>query len=538
MIRKKAGSVLILLHKGIYLGLTALLLFSLPAHAQKEKKKIKFSSDVFEGSKPIGGKETRRLLGNVVFTQDNVTMYCDSAHLFSDNSLDAYSRVHFKQGDSLNLFGDEMKYDGNKKFARLEKNIRLIDKDMTLTTEHMTYDVSQKLATYSEGGTLHSQDNVLTSLTGYYVGSSRMMAFKKNVVLTNPKYTMNSDTLDYNTSSKVAYFFGPTWIRDNKNSIYCENGYYDTKHDLARFSKNSLINTGKQSLQGDSVFYDRKKGYGRALGHVILTDTSQHLNVTGDYAVNSEIQNVSVVTGHALLKQINKKDTLFLHADTLKVISLIDSAEWKKLTEERRRKNITGAISKDSMPMLRTMYAYHKVKFYKPEVQGKCDSLVYSYHDSTMNMFMEPVLWSDKSQLNASHVELTLANGEMKLLRMFTNSFIIEQEDSIRYNQIKGKNMVGYFKANKLAKVFVEGNGQAIYYVKEKNKLTGVNKADCSDLLIYLKNNSVEKITLLNKPDGTLYPPKELNPKELRLKEFKDYGPLRPKDKNDVFTWK
>ncbi|HXC03451.1 MAG TPA: OstA-like protein [Bacteroidia bacterium] len=515
----------------------SLLLLAFPVQAQKEKKKIKFSSDVIEGSKPIGGKETRRLLGNVVFTQDNVTMYCDSAHLFSDNSLDAYSHVHFRQGDSLDLYGDEMKYDGNKKFARLEKNIRLTDKDMTLNTEHMTYDVTEKLATYTEGGTLHSQDNVLTSRTGYYEASSRMMAFKNNVVLTNPKYVMNSDTLDYHTGTKVAYFFGPTWIRDKKNSIYCENGYYDTKNDLARFSRHSLINSGKQSLRGDSVFYDRKAGLGKARGNVTLSDTSQHLDVTGEYATNSEITNISIVTGHALLKQINKKDTLFLHADTLKVVSVIDSAAWRKKTAERRKQNILEPILKDSLPMLRTMFAFHRVKFYKPEVQGKCDSLVYTYYDSTMNMFHEPVLWSDKSQLNAGHVELTMANGEMKLLRMFTNSFIIEQEDTIRYDQIKGKNMVGYFRSNKIVKVFVEGNGQAIYYVKEKNKLTGVNKAECSDLLIYLKNNSVEKITLLNKPDGTLFPPNEMNPKDLRLKEFRDYGALRPKDKNDVFNW-
>jgi lipopolysaccharide export system protein LptA len=515
------------------------LLSFLPAIGQKEKKKINFSSDVIEGSKPIGGKETRRLLGNVVFTQENVTMYCDSAHLFSDNSLDAFSHVHFKQGDSLNLYGDEMKYDGNKKFARLEKNIRLEDKGMILTTEHMTYAVSEKLATYVDGGVIHSEDNVLTSRTGYYVASTRMMAFKNQVVLTNPKYIMNSDTLDYNTATKTAYFYGPTWIRETnkKNSIYCENGFYDTAHDYARFSKNSKVNSGKQSLQGDSVFYDRTSGFGRAIGNVTLSDTSQHLNVTGDYATNNEIKNISIVTGHALLKQISKKDTLFLHGDTLKVISVLDTIEYKKQMEDRRLKNISGGISKDSLPLLRTMYAYHRVKFYKPEVQGRCDSLVYTYYDSTMNMFREPVLWSDKSQLTAGHVQLTMANGEMKLLKMYVNSFIIEQEDSIRFNQIKGKNMIGYFKENKICKVFVEGNGQAIYYTKDKNKLTGVNKSECSDLVVFLENNAVKKITLLNKPDGTLYPPKELDPKDLRLKEFKDHSSLRPKDRNDVFIW-
>jgi len=120
---------------------------------------------------------------------------------------------------------------------------------------------------------------------------------------------------------------------------------------------------------------------------------------------------------------------------------------------------------------------------------------------------------------------------------MYSSSFIISKEDSARFNQVKGKNLTGYFKDNKLRKVYVEGNGQTIYYAKEKNKRTGVNKADCSDLLIYLKDNQVESITLLNKPDGTMYPPLELDPKELRLKDFKDLSRYRPNGVNDLFIW-
>jgi lipopolysaccharide export system protein LptA len=401
----------------------------------------------------------------------------------------------------------------------------------------MTYDVGVKKATYFNGGTINSKENVLTSETGYYFASGRMLAFKKKVVLTNPRYTVNCDTLNYQTANRTAYFFGPTWIHSSKNSIYCENGFYNTDKDVAEFSKNAVMHSGHQSLKGDSVFYNNKTGFGKALGHITVTDSSQHLVITGDYATNNQSTNISYVTGHALMSQIFQKDTLLLHADSLKGTAMTDSVALQKLRDIRYRNHIQTDVPKDSIPMVRTMYAYHHVKFYQPQIQGRCDSLIYSYRDSTMHMFIDPILWSTDNQMTAERIELSTGNGEMKRLRLFNSSFIISKEDSIRFNQIKGKNMVGYFHENKLRKVFVEGNGQTIYYAKEKNKRTGVNKADCSNLLLFLKNNQVESITLLNKPDGTIYPPAELDPKELRLKDFKDRMNMRPKTKEDLFVW-
>ena len=108
--------------------------------------------------------------------------------------------------------------------------------------------------------------------------------------------------------------------------------------------------------------------------------------------------------------------------------------------------------------------------------------------------------------------------------------------DSMRFNQIRGKNMTGYFQDNKLYQILVSGNGQTIYYGKNKQgKNFGVNRADCSDLIIRIKENKVQQISLLKEPDGTLYPIKELPTKELRLKGFVWRELDRPKSKDDIY---
>ena len=112
---------------------------------------------------------------------------------------------------------------------------------------------------------------------------------------------------------------------------------------------------------------------------------------------------------------------------------------------------------------------------------------------------------------------------------------MVSQEDSVRFNQVKGKNLTGYFVKDELHKINVEGNGQTIYYVKDKNKYIGVNKADCTDILILLKDNEVDKITFITKPDATLYPFKDADPKEMRLKGLKPRFTERPQRKADIF---
>jgi hypothetical protein len=109
-------------------------------------------------------------------------------------------------------------------------------------------------------------------------------------------------------------------------------------------------------------------------------------------------------------------------------------------------------------------------------------------------------------------------------------------KDSLRFNQIRGKNMTGYFAENKLYRLNVNGNGQTIYYTKNnKQKITGVNRADCSDLVIGVNENKVQRITLLKDPAGTLYPVKETTAHDMRLKGFTWQEEKRPKTKEDIF---
>lgn len=489
------------------------------------------------------GNGAKRLIGNVQFKQDNTLMFCDSAYFYTDNSLDAFGHVHIQENDSIHLYGDLLKYNGNTKKAVLTRNVTVNKGDMQLTTDVLNYDMATSVGYYTTPAKIISKENILTSNTGYYFAKTNDINFKKNVVLTNPQFVINSDTMRYNTISRITYFLGPTTIKSKENMIYCEDGWYDTFNDLSRFSKKAYILTEEQKMLGDSIYYDRKKGIGRAVKNVQIIDTTQNLNIKGDYAIHYELTDMAIVTGHAILTQIYEKDTLYMHADTLK-----SKGENSKSTSNLKTQNDNSTVKnstvkKDTLNKKQQLFAYHKVKFYKNDLQGKCDSLSYTTADSSMRLYGSPTLWSDENQLTADSIQLLIGSKSLRSMELKGTGFIVSQEDSLRYNQIRGKYMKGYFKENKLYLVNVEGNGQTIYYTKEKNSKTkveeikAVNRADCSDLHIYLKDNAIDRIAFITKPDATLYPLDQIDVKELRLKNFTWRAHQRPLTAKDIFTW-
>ena len=525
-----------------------IILFYHSAQAQKISKIEIINADSFEFDEDLGDG-AKRLLGNVKFKQDNVLMYADSAYYYDNNSLDAFSNIHITQNDSIHLYGDFLKYNGNKKTALVTgKIVTLSDKQMTLTTTQLDFNMNSNVGYYTNKGKIVTKDNTLTSQYGYYYSTQKNLFFKKDVVLVNPDYKMYSDSLKYNTISETAFFNGPTTIVSESNTIYCENGWYDTKKDVARFSRNAWLKNKEQKLHGDSLFYDSQNGYGKAINNVEVLDSAKKLTIKGNLLELYEIQEKTVVTQDAVMIQYFDKDTLYLHADTLK--ATYDSVYFSlKAEKEKQEMIVEGNKDKkknkvqmsDSLSSAhRLIIANYKVKFFKSDLQGLCDSLSYTSNDSLMRLFYKPILWSDANQLTAQFVHIKLNDGVINELRMINNAFIISQYDSLRFNQIKGKKMVGFFVDNELRKIDVKGNGETIYYIKddEDGSLSGVNKAECSDMSIYINNQKVEKLKMFTNPTGTMFPPRETNPMEMRLKDFEWLIQYRPLKYEDIFVWK
>jgi lipopolysaccharide export system protein LptA len=339
------------------------------------------------------------------------------------------------------------------------------------------------------------------------------------VKIINPEYTITSDTLMHNLNSKISNFYGPTEIISDSNYIYCENGWYDHQNDISQFNENAFLESKEHSIRGDSLYYDRENGIGRAYKNVIIKDTVQDLLLFGNHGEFFEKTERSLMTDKALFVQIYEQDSIFLHADTL-------------------RSHVDTSYTEFDTTAYRIVRAYNKVKLYNTGFQSQCDSLVYTMLDSVIQMYYEPVLWTEENQLTALFIKMKIIDNEIRRIDMTDSTFIISQKDSIRFDQISGQEMVGYVENNELYQIDVSGETNTIYFIEDEDILMGINKVTSNSMVIYLEDNQVNKIWFYTKPKGVIYPPFSLSDSELYLAGFKWLDEYRPKCKEDVFNWK
>lgn len=496
---------------GFFFLLFTPVVFSQPPVTQHPKSRVEYRADYVEMDKAMANG-AKRLIGNVVFKHAGATMYCDSAYYFSDsNSLDAYNNVYIVQGDTLHLWGKYLFYNGNTRLAKISDKVKLVDKETVLKAPYLLYQLSDGIGYYNAGGVITNADNKLESREGYYYSRGKYYYFEDSVVITNPDYVIYSDTLKYFTTNRTAWFYGPTEIIGDSNYIYCERGWYNTQKNTSKLFQDAYYKHGEQYIYGDSLFYNRNTGYGRALNNVNLVDSSRNATLFGMYGEYFEKSDKAMVTDSAMLIQVQDIDTLFLHADTIRGFQNPDSS--------------------------RIIKAYYHVRFFRNNIQGKCDSLTYLASDSVMILNGLPVMWSEENQITSEWMEIYMANKKISHVEIINSSFIVAQKDTSMFDQIKGKNMTGYFKDNELHTIRVKGNGQTVYYPKDGNDIMGVNTAESTDIAIYLTDGKIDRINYITKPDATMHPLDKAPQELLKLKGFQWLEHIRPKSKEDIFRW-
>jgi len=538
--------------------LLVLTIVSLPfsvSHAQSENPQKKRKVEILHSDLMASENSFRRLLGNVSLKHNEMFMTCDSAHYFESADLvKAYSRVHIHKGDTLHLYGNKLIYDSAREEAEVIDSVKLIDNNSTLFTDHLFYDMNMEIAHYSTGGKILNEDNILTSIIGKYFSQSEVFHFKDSVILINPDYTMYADTLEYDTKTEIAYFLSPSRVIGDSLDARCDRGWYDTKNEKSLLLSNAMVDNKKQIITGDSLYYENDNGYGTAYYDVTISDLTRDIVVKGNKAWYYKDPERFMMTDSAQFIQTREDDYLYLHADTLWSVtrsytltrndslpsrdSTLALSEIDQLSPSDTNQTAGISVKTDSVINYRLLRAFYGCRIFSEDLQAKSDSLAYSFKDSVIRLYYDPVIWSDENQLTSDSIMLYTKNSEMDHMELYNNAFVIEEVDTTRYQQIKGKNLTGYFRDNSIYKIEVKGNGENIYYAIEQEELVGVNQSTCASMDIYLEDGKIERIIFLKNPDGSLDPPLHTSPSSRKLDSFAWFQYLRPKDRWDIFRTK
>lgn len=548
------------------------------------------------------GKPVKIFVGRVRLHQGNATFQCDSAVTDDYNNVKAYGNVILQQGDSVNIFGDSLLYNGNLREARLIGDVVLTDSKASLFTDKLFYDLNTKVAEYTTGGILQNEETRLFSKKGYYFVDKTEAFFKDEVVVEDPQFSLKADTLKINTETNTVYFMGPTNVVNAENQIYTEAGFYDAQKDYAEFDKNAKFRSldGKRRANGDKIRYDGKNSTsylegnayfqdstrtivadvikynqktdvyetsgqtqiqdgdqiimadgksaydaendeaiftdnvriinppqfmtadsirysqkthsGRAFGNIYWEDTTENMTIICSEAEFNDETEFFLASGRPLMSTVIDGDTLYLSADTLKSFLEIPADSTSRI--------VIGNID---------------VRVYKSDLQAICDSMSYSQRDSMFSLFKNPVVWSDTSQFVSDTVRIQLTDNSIDKIYLLKNSFIINSPDELFFNQVKGRDVIAYFKDDELREMQVLGNGESVYYVlDEGNAYIGVNKTICSEMLLNFGNNEITDIRFFTKPSGQFTPMRQANHQALRLDGFRWIIEKRPESVEDL----
>lgn len=466
------------------------------------------------------------LYDNVRATHDGMVLYSDSAWLNTErNDFTAMGNVRIDITDTTTIFGESLYYDGERRIVDIwDDTVMLIDGETTLRTPHVTYDRNTSTASYSEWGHTESGQNDVFSSEGYYNSTTKMLDLYRHVVMHDSSTRIETDTMHYDTRLKIATFVGPTYMYSDSATIYSEHGYYHADSNYALSVRASRVMTDGRSLTGDTLRYWQEHQRGEAYGSVVIVDTANSVICTGDYGESDQRQSMSFVTGRALVRMADEPDsiktvpdTIYMHADTIRVYN-------------------------DSMRRLRGVQASHHVKFFRPDVQGMCDSAYYDAVDSLMRIYYEPVLWYDNYQCTSDSIDVRHDSTGVRRADLNGHSLVVQMVDRDKFNQLSGKRSIVHFDSSEPIYADILGNAQMVYYVTETDSagveaLIGVNAGVGADMRIYFKQRKPDRIVTYGNPDMNTYPLDQLPPELKRLADFKWLPNRRPLKPEDVFVW-
>ncbi len=482
--------------------------------------------------------------GKVIMKQDKTLFYADSAVLNLITSVfEAFGNVHINDADSVHTYAQYLKYLAKEKKAFLKKRVRLTDGKSTLTTDELEYDVTVKIGTYLKSGKVVNEKTTLTSTEGYYYGDTKDIYFKRKVVLINPDYRINTDTLQYNTETEIATFTSPTTIRnDKKLVIRTKDGFYDLKKKRAELYKRSIIDDSTYTMTADEMAIDSISGLGEFRGNAVYRgkDSAKGFDLIANNIKTNNKRNSLLATQSPLLLLKQDRDSIYIAADTFYSAKLSDLLKIKSVP--RVRDSVDFIFSPDSTKEDSTdkyFEAYYHVKIYSDSMQSVGDSLFYALKDSVFRLFKEPVVWAQENQISGDTIYMYLKNTKPERLQVFENALALSKVDSsVYFNQVKGNSINAYFDTTgQIHFLRSKGNSENVYYgVDEQKNFIGVNKNSSDVIEIKFDNGKPKRVVFINAVDGTMYPMRQVNHDEIKLRNFRWLDNRRPKSKFDILS--
>lgn len=450
-------------------------------------------------------------------------------------------------------------YSPSTKEALFRDNVQLTsrrpDDELHLVNEALFYNTDTHIAEFHVPTKITNKDGIIDSDDGYYNTETGIAElYQHSIVTTNRGSTLEGDTLYYDRANGIGEAWGNMALVDTVKSsiLFGDYGYYNELIDSAFVTGRAKA---MEFSNGDTLYV-----HGKYITSVLKIDTlvrvtgvdtiyidpilSDNVGIIADSLTSSmeefssrsdSLLNPTVFTEEII--SFTETEGIQNVSDTIVEISTLDfPLDSLDVSEEKRQFRIEE-LTEQYVDSTHIISAWPRVRMYRTDMQGLCDSLVFTQADSMVRMFYHPIVWSEDRQIFGNTIELHVNDSTVESATLPDFGFMAQHIEDQFYNQLTGKTMKAWFLDGQLNKMLIEGSVEGIMYPEEAdstiNKLVNFQTANLEG---YFENQVVKRIKMWPKTTGEAIPLYLAKYTDLTLPKFKWYTGLRPLYPDDIFN--
>lgn len=550
------------------------------SQAEKEAALVEYKADLMT----VRGDDIVRFIGNVKFHHNGAIIECDSALKYDNNRMEFFGKVLISQ-DSTYIYGDRVYYDGRTSVADVYAPIiKLVRGDVTLYTYNLSFNTKTNVGTFSGGGVITQRDNMMESTRGEYNSKTNTAKFMDSVAMRSDSYEIRTDSLRYNLDAEQATFLARAYIWDHdRDFLSADRGDYFSKDSTYVFTKDAYIMTEDREMWADTIRYETRLKHAYMFSNAQVLDTVNSSLMFADWAFYDDSMGLAVLTELPSVRGWQKPDsvrydtlgrpieermdTTYMRGDSILLftvepgkskpgiqrmltirdsvmvsdtIQVVDSIKRDTTYTVRDTLQINERAVPDTIEKERIIRSFHNVKIWNREYQAVTDSLDSFSVDSTMSMYIKPILWSDNNQITSELIDLYTRNEQLDWADFTGNPFIaqqVEPKDTVNFNQASGKSLKVFFNDNDIDYALLSGNVLNIYYSLEKGRVETMASVECAELNITFTKREASRMNWRGAGKMVIDPIEKISSSRPQFLEgFTWQDSLRPKSATEIDT--
>ena len=482
-------------------------------------------------------------------------------------------------------------YSSKAKLFTFEKDVNMFTDSVFIKTQALDYHTDSQKAVFRTYIDFWKDDNMLTASSGWYERNDEIFFFTGDVHGTTDKQETWCDSLYFYRIPNNVLMKGSIQLQDSLHNTTAVSRYlfYEDSLSTVTLRKEAAVAivTEDDLSQKDTLYFGADTLVYYTLRHCdipkselanstariseIMTDpVGEYRKKAAEAAAKAQAEALEKAAGtrpglkpDAASKKQPKapedavsapadnvaalKDSIGVAADSVKVALdsvnvAVDSLSVTADSAKVALDSLSVAADSVSVAVDTTKYGFAfargNVKIFRRDIQVRCDSMHYSDLDSIARFYKDPVIWNEENrQYYSDSLAVLIKKGRVDRASLMSNAFVVTQEDSLLYDQIKSAEIMAFFDSTSALKRFdALGGATAVFFLRENDRLATVNKVESKMLSGNFVKGNIDRIYYYDSPKNDAYPVVQFPQQERYLKGFRWIPELRPTGKQDITT--